>query len=793
LFVLTAILTGVLALATGWRRVALTNQLRAGTRHETPVPGSLQAPKQSVSTPHQLTLAFNTRVYWALIGAMIVLVVGIIANTAGSRLGFMFVLMVAAFLKRPQLLAATAVGLMEDSARRFHASSEFWELNVPTMLMLLSASALWMSMLLDWQPIRIPALPIPRLHTPSNLRLRGIHVVMILLGLVALGELIRINIIGATDTLALATSIDIQHALLIAGIVFLVLGLGRVRFYRRLPAIQWKTLLPILAIMGLALGLRFYELGNIKRYFIDELFFADNVRLLREWRNVSLTAPFDGTAAEPLLFPYWQSITVAVFGRNLMGLRAASAIIGTLTVGATYLLGRSLFDKKTALVAALLLATFPPHIHFSRIGLSEIAMTLFGTLALAFLSRGVIKHRPVDFALGGAMLGLTHYFHEGGKYLFTPLAVLWLGAIWLLYRPRLSLKYCALALVVCLLVALPIYTTLLATHKPLAARMVSNAAGLSGDYWQQLFQSGNFSQYYYEHLLPPFLLYIQGQDVSFFYGGDTPLTLSVLTPVLLLGVFYVLRRVRSPGSILLVFWVLATSVGNSFLVQSDGAARFVVVFPGLTLLAAVGVRYTFPLLFPEFARDSLMLRWQRFQAATQRHLPLAARVLPPAPQPITLVLAPLVIGFALMQANYYFNQHLPLYNEQTRDRWGHRDAQDAILRSLNFPPGTHIHIVTQTDPPNLEFTSGVLNFLVDGLDVNTLSVTDFTPEYLASLDHQTDNAFYIGPYNTQAISLLRANITLLPPQLSPFDLPADDQFVLYYAPASNPTPSPLLE
>jgi hypothetical protein len=715
--------------------------------------------------------------HWLLFGVIVILLAWLLVNVPRPRLAMSFVIVAAIVINRPRILAAAAIGLMIECALIFQSTPEIGELAVPTIQLLLAGFTFWMSMHLEWKDTRIPALPTLGARAPASVRLSQAHIGIFFLGLIALGELIRINAVPHVETVSLPVSIDMQVALLVTAIILIVIGLGHIRLPRCVPTIHWPTVLLVMGMIGLALAVRFWQLGERNRFFIDELFFADNIGLLRTWRNVSLLAPFDGVAAEPLLFPYWQSLTVAVFGRTLFGLRAASAIIGALTIGGMYVLGRILFDRKTALLAALLLATFPPHIHFSRIGLSEIAMTWFGTLALAFLARGVIHQRQFDFAVGGVMLGMTHYFHEGGKYLYTPLAAIWLLGVWALNWPRLSLKQLGLAGLACLLVALPIYTTLLATQKPLAARMVANEAGLSGEYWQQLFQSGNLWQHVFDHVLPPFLIYIQRWDLSLFYGGETPLVLGFLTPGLLLGAFYVLRRWNSPGPLLLILWVLATSLGNSLLVESAGAPRFVVVFPGLMLLAAVGIRYSLPLIWPDELNGSVPAALRRVYDRVRNFSPYI--------QPRNLALAALGIGFSILQVDYYFNEHLVIYNEQMRESWGYRDAQDAILRSLHFPPGTQIHIITRTDPPNLEFMRGVLRFMVDGLELNILRTEDFTPAYLAELNRQVDHAFYVGPYNAAAITLMREHFTLHPPQLSPYDLPPDDQFILYYAPGST--------
>lgn len=777
-WLLMAVIGGALLVV--WRRMTLS----AGKRATISLPPTTSVAPLSNSnqvrrTSPQVESFSKSRLL--LLAMIATLLVWLLVNVSAPSTGLALMILVAAVLNRPRVLAAGAIGLMIDSAVSFRSVIQLWELDVPVMLMLLAGVALWGAMQLDWREFRIPALPVPTTKARVFAGWGELHLGVFLLGTTALAEFMRINAFPGLTGEAISETVDTQHGLLFTGVTLVILGLGGARLPRRIPAVHWPTVLGVVGIMALGLGVRFWQLDNTTRFFIDELFFADTMRYFWEWRTIPLAAPLNGIAAEPILFPYWQSLAVDIFGRNFVGLRAASAIIGTLTVGAAYLLGRTLFDRKTALLAALLLATFPPHIHFSRIGLSEIAMTLFGTLALTFLARGLATNRRLDYALGGAMLGMTHYFHEGGKFLYTPLAVVWLAGVWMMYRPRVPLKNFLIAVLACLLVAMPIYSTLLANQKPLAARFVANEAGLGWDYWQRLLETGDFGQHIQDHVIPPFLLYIQRWDNSLFYGGNSPLMRAFVTPTFLLGVFYVLRRWRAPGPMLMILWVLSTSLGNSLLVESGGVPRFVVVFPALMVLVAVGIRYTLPLIWPEEADNG-----QR-SAASHRITVRGRTLLIPylrTNQAQFLLMIVLVIGMSVAQVDYYFNRHIPVYNRQYRDHWGHRDAQDAVLRSLHFPPGTQIHIITRTDPPDELVTRGMLDFMATGLSLNVISSKDgMLPEYVASLNHDVDHAFYVGPYNTPAIELLRRHFDLLPPQVSPYDLPADYQFVLYYAPS----------
>lgn len=146
-----------------------------------------------------------------------------------------------------------------------------------------------------------------------------------------------------------------------------------------------------------------------------------------------------------------------------------------------------------------------------------------------------------------------------------------------------------------------------------------------------------------------------------------------------------------------------------------------------------------------------------------------------------ILMSAIAVFFGVVQVNYYFERHLPIYNYTSRAAAPHRDGQDAVLRSLNFPPGTPIHILTDS-PPNAHYTSGLLAFLADTtyhLDIITFS--DFTNEYIDNLRTDVDHAFFLDRETDALRFLLRDRFDVDPPAYSPFDLPTRHQFILYYA------------
>ena len=140
----------------------------------------------------------------------------------------------------------------------------------------------------------------------------------------------------------------------------------------------------------------------------------------------------DSNGMEPL-YLYLQTISIALFGRTPFALRVVSAVLGTLTVPALYLLVRQLAGRSAGLFAAAVLAVTYWHVHVSRLGYRAIALPLVECLAWWALWHGVTKRDWRWLALGGGCVGLSLYTYSTARAF--PLAVaLWF--VWLAIRQR---------------------------------------------------------------------------------------------------------------------------------------------------------------------------------------------------------------------------------------------------------------------------------------------------------------------------------------------------------------------
>jgi 4-amino-4-deoxy-L-arabinose transferase-like glycosyltransferase len=102
--------------------------------------------------------------------------------------------------------------------------------------------------------------------------------------------------------------------------------------------------------------------------------------------------------------------------------RALTAFLGAATVFVVYLLGRSLKDEKTALLAALFLAFAPGHVLFSKIIATDVPMAFFATVTVYISVLSYQKKNLTYSVLAGLLAGLTAATkYNGGVVLCAPL------------------------------------------------------------------------------------------------------------------------------------------------------------------------------------------------------------------------------------------------------------------------------------------------------------------------------------------------------------------------------------
>lgn len=122
---------------------------------------------------------------------------------------------------------------------------------------------------------------------------------------------------------------------------------------------------------------------------------------------------------KPALYSYLTIPFIKIFGLNHLGIRAVSVISGVTIILFIYLIADQIFKKqKIGLLSALLVATEPWSVHFSRVAFeANLGLALF-LAGIYFLLKSQFINRIA--ILGTMFLALSAYAYHSQKTIFIP-------------------------------------------------------------------------------------------------------------------------------------------------------------------------------------------------------------------------------------------------------------------------------------------------------------------------------------------------------------------------------------
>ncbi len=166
--------------------------------------------------------------------------------------------------------------------------------------------------------------------------------------------------------------------------------------YARCSVHDW---LHELLILLLLLAVPFFQyLGKLPLMDPHEGRYAEISReMLERGDLITPTLNYVAQLNKPPLVYWINAASLKLFGLNEFAVRFPSALCGLLTVLATYLIARFLYDRRTALLSAAILATSAGFVLQSRFVPAETMFTFFLTAALGTFSVASYRYdRPRD-------------------------------------------------------------------------------------------------------------------------------------------------------------------------------------------------------------------------------------------------------------------------------------------------------------------------------------------------------------------------------------------------------------
>ncbi len=180
-------------------------------------------------------------------------------------------------------------------------------------------------------------------------------------------------------------------------------------------------ILNVIVMCLVSMWLRVCDLGNLPGVNGDEAWYGVHVSQIMAGRPFALRTP-SGLPLNPF-FAGLEVPFLVFFRPSIWILRAPAVISGVLAVPLIFLVGSRIFDRMTALVASLLVATLPCTLGYSRFGWDASQTPLFSILALYWAFRG--SSIAMLFSFAACLI-----VHASNVFLLPVLLALFVATLW---------------------------------------------------------------------------------------------------------------------------------------------------------------------------------------------------------------------------------------------------------------------------------------------------------------------------------------------------------------------------
>lgn len=347
----------------------------------------------------------------------------------------------------------------------------------------------------------------------------------------------------------------------------------------------------VLSLLILAIVLRIYDL-EIHPYSMvnDEGEMGKGALcLLRgECRNIFAIA----WASQPYVAYLPYALTVGLFGNDYaLPIRLVSVTTGTLAVLFTYLFSRETFGKRTALVAGVVLAALPYHIHFSRLGVDNIVDSLSSALVLWLMIRALRTGSPGHYLLAGIVSGLCLYTYPGSR-LAPALGLLTFSFAALTQRGLLRAQWrnILIFLVAALLTAAPMLGTYQSNSE--FNQRINSVGLLQGNRLQEEMEyTGlNAVQVLVAQFFKSTMPFIISEGAFNFFSSPRAYFTPLAAVFLMLGLAVAVWKLRDLRLLVLLAWFFAPIVlGSALTVGPPSHQRMLGSTPAAAILVSLGL------------------------------------------------------------------------------------------------------------------------------------------------------------------------------------------------------------
>ena len=328
----------------------------------------------------------------------------------------------------------------------------------------------------------------------------------------------------------------------------------------------------IYLILFIATILRFVSINQ--SLWLDE---AINIGNAANLDFKSLVLKYSLGDFHPPLYHVILKSWMLLFGTSEISVRAPSIVFGVVTVYITYLIGKKLFEQKTALIATTLIATAPLHIYYSQEARMYSLAAMIASFSVYFFI-SIIKKDSLIFWVGFIISTVLMLYSDYMPYLLIPIYIIYL----FLNRKNISKHTTRAFIPAFVAVAIIISPWLFVFQKQLNVGLSAAAAAPA---WAQVVGTPDAKS-----LLITFVKFTIGR-----ISNDNNLIYALLfSPV---AIFVILLSAMSffrmsPKRSILWYWFLGSVLLGYFLayiVPIFAYFRFIFVLPAFYIILASGI------------------------------------------------------------------------------------------------------------------------------------------------------------------------------------------------------------
>ncbi len=307
----------------------------------------------------------------------------------------------------------------------------------------------------------------------------------------------------------------------------------------------------------------------------------------------STTNLFDaGWSGNPNLSFSPTALGIVIMGNSIDALRGTSAVLGTLTILFLYLLAREFFDRRTALISAAFMISFPYHLQFSRLGVLTIQDGFMVTLTLWLVARAIRTDRASSYLLAGFASGLNLYAYVGSR-LVLALALVVLAATAVRRRDylRAHVRHLLVYLGATILTLAPMGVFFVEHPQIFNSRLGQVGIIQSGWLAGELHAPGKtIATILLDQVTRSTLVYIATGAYGSFFNSPQPYLSLGAALLFVIGMAVAFQRASRIPSLVLLLWFWSVVVlGGVLTISPPANTRLVMTSPAVAIFVAIGL------------------------------------------------------------------------------------------------------------------------------------------------------------------------------------------------------------